>query len=549
MPVATPNTGESIGKGNTGYNASDLTPISLSTHTGQFNTTANGQVVEGLDITGHVRVRHDNVTFRRCRIHASVWHDPIGTPRKGLKIENCEIGVDTGYEARSFNQNNGSGIRGYDLLVWRTNIYGFEDIISPLSGNHIIAQCYIHHPYHDLSSDNYVESDGSRGDSHNDPVQPPGNRPPGWSSLLVAGCRFETFYFEKGGRASTTGTTMNGPSTAGCINIEHGNCRNTTIRDCYIDGDYSQCMYFISGNNNQQSYSPGPNVVIDNIFVHRRAIFGAKSFINSGQSVVTWGGSIGNRRKDNNELLTKPFYTSYQGNPNGSWTQAGASSSYPNYGGPPPGGGGGPGDGDPQTGIGVVISSPSDGATFTTGGFTFLGGADTSEEVNDSNTNYNFFDYYVSYSTAENPEVSAEAFLDHDSATNNTGFAFSGITDEGVTFVDRSSVQHTVRGEMTLILRGRRKDGSTVTDTISVTVGTPVLPPVSTSDIEFTPTMEAEADGVITINTATGGIGEAVERVPVLIPVTYRTEWYWRDSRNLREVIFVGATPVYRGQE
>ena len=41
---------------------------SLTTWTGDFVTTAASQVVQNLDITGRVKIRHDGVTFRNCRI-------------------------------------------------------------------------------------------------------------------------------------------------------------------------------------------------------------------------------------------------------------------------------------------------------------------------------------------------------------------------------------------------------------------------------------------------------------------------------------------------
>lgn len=175
---------------------------------------------------------------------------------------------------------------------------------------------------------------------------------------------------------------------------------------------------------------------------------------------------------------------------------------------------------------------------------TFLGGADAGQ--GDAASNYNYFQYHVLYTDANGNPISA--YVDRDNATNNTGFTFSTITDDGVTFTDRSSVQHTVLGDATLRITGERKDGSFPTGSITVTFGT-VVPPPPPSDVEFAPTLSAFASGVITIDTATGGVDPAfLERVPRQVPATYRATFIWRGVNTKREVIYQGGLPVYKGQ-
>lgn len=60
---------------------------------GQFVTTANGQTVQGLNVTGSISVRHTNVTVQNCIINGNDFYgiSTQGASLTGLKILNCKI--------------------------------------------------------------------------------------------------------------------------------------------------------------------------------------------------------------------------------------------------------------------------------------------------------------------------------------------------------------------------------------------------------------------------------------------------------------------------
>lgn len=528
MPAPTPNMGQLVNATNTGYNASDLSAITLSTHTGDYNTTANGQTITGLHITGQVRVRHDDITFRRCKIDKSCWNDPWTTFRRRVRFENCTIGLTGGYEAKF--DNSGGGMRISDFVIYRCNIFGFEDLIHPLQGNNVIYQCYLHHPYHDLASRNQ-----GGGDTHNDPVQMPAQYvdlkpvPLGFSSMLIQGNRFETFYFEKGQTA--TGTVMRGPATSGAFNFEFGNANNTTFRDNYVDGDYSQAIYNINGNNpGVGAGAPKGTVIIDNIFKKRRPLYGSKSFMNFGGSTVVWGRNVD---ADDGTVL-KPFYTTYQGSSNGNTTPAGPSSNYPSFTGTPP-------PPPPPASVELVIDSPADASTHTSGSVLFHGGADTG--AGDSADNYNWFDYYALYTNDAGNAV--EAFLDHDAPTANTGFTFTGVTSAGVTFTDRAGVTRSVKGPMTLRLRGLRKDGTVPVKDITVTFGT-VTPPSATGfAVPITATTLTNLD----VDQTEGGVPNELVRTLIRFKPTPDTGSYPAHKETGQELVRSGGRWIVKGSD
>ncbi|MGH8950147.1 MAG: hypothetical protein ACRDX9_01870, partial [Acidimicrobiia bacterium] len=57
--------GSQITTANTGWQGLGLT-LGQLTPSGSITTSSNGQVIEGLDISGQVNINHDNVTVRGC---------------------------------------------------------------------------------------------------------------------------------------------------------------------------------------------------------------------------------------------------------------------------------------------------------------------------------------------------------------------------------------------------------------------------------------------------------------------------------------------------
>lgn len=95
--------------------------ISLTPHSGQFVTTANNQVIQGLDISGSVRIRHNNVQLVDCKISStdSIVVEADANSPTGIIIEYCEI---NGMGSASYGINMDGG--GGGAIIRYNNIYG-----------------------------------------------------------------------------------------------------------------------------------------------------------------------------------------------------------------------------------------------------------------------------------------------------------------------------------------------------------------------------------------------------------------------------------------
>lgn len=136
------------------------------TPSGTVTTTANGQVIENLDITGQIRIVHDNVTVRNCRINAAgfVWgiDGHYITPRTGLIVEYCEI----------HGSMNSAVLFGENSIIRYNNIWGQDNGIMIGGGHSTIFRNYIH----DLAATSGPEP-------HFDAIQGGG----GWTDIVIEG--------------------------------------------------------------------------------------------------------------------------------------------------------------------------------------------------------------------------------------------------------------------------------------------------------------------------------------------------------------------------
>ena len=72
---------------------------------GSIATTANGQTIQNLDISGSIQVRHDNVTIRNVRIRSAGQAISING-NTGLVVEDCELdGLDATSDAAIAEHN------------------------------------------------------------------------------------------------------------------------------------------------------------------------------------------------------------------------------------------------------------------------------------------------------------------------------------------------------------------------------------------------------------------------------------------------------------
>jgi len=125
----------------------------LDIATGDFPTTAHGQVVKDRRITGQVKIRHDGVSFHNCRIEGGVEAFQARTsPTVGI---DCTIIAPTG----------GNAVQGRDFTLERCDISGSVDGIGMQGTNARAFGCWIHDliPGVDLRQPDKV--------THNDGVQ------------------------------------------------------------------------------------------------------------------------------------------------------------------------------------------------------------------------------------------------------------------------------------------------------------------------------------------------------------------------------------------
>lgn len=80
----------------------------LTTHTGDFTTTSNGQIVQYQDITGNFILQHNSVTLSQCRVQGVIFPFSIPSGHTGFVMEDCDFGSIDGVATPLF-AGNGSG--------------------------------------------------------------------------------------------------------------------------------------------------------------------------------------------------------------------------------------------------------------------------------------------------------------------------------------------------------------------------------------------------------------------------------------------------------
>ena len=162
----------------------------LTEHVGDIETTADGQVIEGLDVYGQVVVKHSGVTVRDCHLRSKqpetgsgktlpalqMWR---GTPNV-TRVLDCEI------EAEAFPEvGSTEAVGGMDYIIERCNIHHAVDGIKGNYGNVEIYGCWIHDlPWYDYDPN---QNDGS----HNDGIQLIGSAGQTTGGFVIRGNRIE----------------------------------------------------------------------------------------------------------------------------------------------------------------------------------------------------------------------------------------------------------------------------------------------------------------------------------------------------------------------
>lgn len=124
---------------------------------GNITTSANNQTIDARDITGIVRIRHNNVTLKRCLITSDngiIVECDSGSPT-GVIVEDCTIVGTVGAGQTAFNPDGGGG----GSIIRRCNISAVENGIGIGENAQQIRDNYIHNLYQSVTA----HTDGIQG--------------------------------------------------------------------------------------------------------------------------------------------------------------------------------------------------------------------------------------------------------------------------------------------------------------------------------------------------------------------------------------------------
>jgi hypothetical protein len=143
-----------------------LSVKALTVFVGDFTTSKDGQIIEHLDITGRLIIRHNGVTVRNCRVQGGQptgsWFVTVDTTQSRVAPTRF---YDCTFAASVKTVGSGSGIQGRDFELHRCDISGSVDGVGAQYSNVGIFGCWIHDlPYYPYDP---AHKDGS----HNDCIQ------------------------------------------------------------------------------------------------------------------------------------------------------------------------------------------------------------------------------------------------------------------------------------------------------------------------------------------------------------------------------------------
>ena len=157
----------------TGY---AYTGVTLTPHSGDYNITTDGTVLDSLDISGWVVVNAANVTIKRCYIRGGAAKsfntgliDCTGANCSNLTVQDCLLLPD--HPTLWYD-----GIIGHDYTIQRCEIYHTVDGCGVYnthnSGGPVNTNIYANY-IHSLAG-YLVDPNHSNGPTHNDCIQPQG---------------------------------------------------------------------------------------------------------------------------------------------------------------------------------------------------------------------------------------------------------------------------------------------------------------------------------------------------------------------------------------
>lgn len=219
------------------------------TASGSVASSANGQVIDALDISGTVTITHTGVLVKRCRIRLSNETNIVKPNATGCVIQDCEIdGL----------QSGSTGIRVANSVQYvRCYIHGCENAGSVAVNAGSLTDCFIY----DLSPEagTGFHTDGLEFDTNA-------------SFLTLEHCNIEPV--PEHVRDSTS-----------CININNevgASNNNITINNCRIDGRGTNvAVYFPRFSGWSQIH-----------FTNNRMRAGDTGYSDTGSNTTTWSGNV-----------------------------------------------------------------------------------------------------------------------------------------------------------------------------------------------------------------------------------------------------------------
>jgi hypothetical protein len=115
-------------------NNTGVPPDALLTPSRSVASNSAAQIIENLDITGYVEIKHDNVVLRKCRVTGNA----VIVRANNVTIEDCTIDVNFGWNSAIVLD----GVVG--AKVRRNNISRTENGVFMSGSRHLVEDNYIH---------------------------------------------------------------------------------------------------------------------------------------------------------------------------------------------------------------------------------------------------------------------------------------------------------------------------------------------------------------------------------------------------------------------
>jgi hypothetical protein len=252
----------------------------LAVHEGNLTTTADGQHVEGVHITGRLVVNHRGVTATNFRARGvSV---ASGTNRSAsVDLSWCSVGDRAG----ALDAYDGVGVGNYRIR--RCEVYGTVDLVKLSHGYAEVTESWLHDPVQ-------WTSDPQQGGkpSHVDMFQT--SLVANASGVVIRDNRFDAWAFRRPQRAGdTAGNLTTAYSATGHVSLFRHTTNWTigavTVTGNRFDGDAYRCIYAIHDAGDP----PTKATITDNVLVRRYpAACSQQTLSATTPSAIVWGRNV-----------------------------------------------------------------------------------------------------------------------------------------------------------------------------------------------------------------------------------------------------------------